>query len=208
MPFGARSQAVPISRILDRPGPARFPPGDLGPAVYTLSQLGALAQLGERRLCKPEVAGSIPARSISVQAKTALPRNCGDGPYPAAGRSRPCRDPRPRRRSPRRGRSARALAKTQKAQSRRRAAATSRRRWRRASASERMTSDGFVPTRSILRGQAARSRRLRCRGRRGAEPCEAPRSAACSSSSFPADEGANDEQCQQQRRTSGVQPQR
>ena len=25
--------------------------------------LGALAQLGERRLCKPEVAGSIPARS-------------------------------------------------------------------------------------------------------------------------------------------------
>jgi hypothetical protein len=24
---------------------------------------GALAQLGERRLCKPEVAGSIPARS-------------------------------------------------------------------------------------------------------------------------------------------------
>src|SRR5205085_2166552 len=29
----------------------------------TLERLGALAQLGERRLCKPEVAGSIPARS-------------------------------------------------------------------------------------------------------------------------------------------------
>jgi hypothetical protein len=30
----------------------------------TMGRLGALAQLGERRLCKPEVAGSIPARSI------------------------------------------------------------------------------------------------------------------------------------------------
>ena len=27
---------------------------------------GALAQLGERRLCKPEVTGSIPVRSIRV----------------------------------------------------------------------------------------------------------------------------------------------
>ena len=30
----------------------------------TLTRLGALAQLGERRLCKPEVTGSIPVRSI------------------------------------------------------------------------------------------------------------------------------------------------
>ena len=32
----------------------------------TLSVSGALAQLGERRLCKAEVAGSIPARSITT----------------------------------------------------------------------------------------------------------------------------------------------
>ena len=31
--------------------------------LYTETPRGALAQLGERRLCKPEVAGSIPARS-------------------------------------------------------------------------------------------------------------------------------------------------
>ncbi len=34
-------------------------------------RLGALAQLGERRLCKAEVAGSIPARSIGRVAGTA-----------------------------------------------------------------------------------------------------------------------------------------
>ena len=33
--------------------------------VSTLSPLGALAQLGERRLCKPEVTGSIPVRSMA-----------------------------------------------------------------------------------------------------------------------------------------------
>ena len=33
-------------------------------AGYTAGE-GALAQLGERRLCKPEVTGSIPVRSIS-----------------------------------------------------------------------------------------------------------------------------------------------
>ena len=33
-------------------------------SLYTDSGPGALAQLGERRLCKAEVAGSIPARSI------------------------------------------------------------------------------------------------------------------------------------------------
>ena len=31
---------------------------------FTLAKLGALAQLGERRLCKAEVTGSIPVRSI------------------------------------------------------------------------------------------------------------------------------------------------
>jgi hypothetical protein len=35
-----------------------------GSRLYTVSRPGALAQLEERRLCKPEVAGSIPARSI------------------------------------------------------------------------------------------------------------------------------------------------
>ena len=39
----------------------RLPPT----ALYTFSN-GALAQLGERRLCKPEVTGSIPVRSIAV----------------------------------------------------------------------------------------------------------------------------------------------
>src|SRR6266849_3595800 len=34
------------------------------------AQLGALAQLGERRLCKPEVTGSIPVRSITDIAQT------------------------------------------------------------------------------------------------------------------------------------------
>jgi hypothetical protein len=33
-------------------------------SLYTEVPRGALAQLGERRLCKAEVAGSIPARSI------------------------------------------------------------------------------------------------------------------------------------------------
>ncbi len=36
---------------------------DSGHRLYTVNRPGALAQLGERRLCKPEVAGSIPARS-------------------------------------------------------------------------------------------------------------------------------------------------
>ena len=45
-PFGVSSIPAP---------PARF---------STLTKLGALAQLGERRLCKPEVTGSIPVRSI------------------------------------------------------------------------------------------------------------------------------------------------
>src|SRR4051794_20269478 len=41
-------------------GQSPAPPANGG---STLERLGALAQLGERRLCKPEVAGSIPARS-------------------------------------------------------------------------------------------------------------------------------------------------
>ncbi len=43
----------------------------------TLRPLGALAQLGERRLCKPEVTGSIPVRSTAdkrVPIGAALPR--------------------------------------------------------------------------------------------------------------------------------------
>jgi hypothetical protein len=41
---------------------------DSGNRLYTVNRPGALAQLGERRLCKPEVAGSIPARSIKKPA--------------------------------------------------------------------------------------------------------------------------------------------
>jgi hypothetical protein len=33
------------------------------------SQIGALAQLGERRLCKPEVTGSNPVRSIPASIR-------------------------------------------------------------------------------------------------------------------------------------------
>src|SRR6185295_7035926 len=38
------------------------------PLVALLCGYGALAQLGERRLCKPEVTGSIPIRSIEEDA--------------------------------------------------------------------------------------------------------------------------------------------
>jgi hypothetical protein len=42
------------------------PPGGPGNRLYTVSAVpGALAQLGEHRLCKPEVTGSIPVRSIA-----------------------------------------------------------------------------------------------------------------------------------------------
>ncbi len=37
----------------------------LEPDSLQACSLGALAQLGERRLCKPEVTGSIPVRSTS-----------------------------------------------------------------------------------------------------------------------------------------------
>ena len=47
---------------------------DSGHRLYTVNQPGALAQLGERRLCKPEVAGSIPARSTEKPA--------GNGGFP------------------------------------------------------------------------------------------------------------------------------
>jgi hypothetical protein len=36
---------------------------------------GALAQLGERRLCKPEVTGSIPVRSIALRSRF----SCSEG---------------------------------------------------------------------------------------------------------------------------------
>jgi hypothetical protein len=41
-------------------------------------RLGALAQLGERRLCKPEVTGSIPVRSIA-QPSGSCARTAGHG---------------------------------------------------------------------------------------------------------------------------------
>ena len=43
-------------------------------AGATLVELGALAQLGERRLCKPKVTGSIPVRSIGKSLQIALMR--------------------------------------------------------------------------------------------------------------------------------------
>ena len=41
--------------------PGESPAGDRA----TIRPLGALAQLGERRLCKPKVTGSIPVRSMA-----------------------------------------------------------------------------------------------------------------------------------------------
>jgi hypothetical protein len=63
-----------IDRTYGRPSPrfrgldtwllSRGPEWPLG---YSENR-GALAQLGERRLCKPEVTGSIPVRSIGRKA--------------------------------------------------------------------------------------------------------------------------------------------
>ena len=51
---------------------------------------GALAQLGERRLCKPEVAGSIPARSISKPLLSRrFPLRCHYPPTGSDARSTP-----------------------------------------------------------------------------------------------------------------------
>src|SRR6185437_7182191 len=53
------------------PAPRAAPPLNQPPRAPKILQdvsLGALAQLGERRLCKPEVTGSIPVRSIAVCA--------------------------------------------------------------------------------------------------------------------------------------------
>jgi hypothetical protein len=47
------------------PAASRGPEWPLG---YSENR-GALAQLGERRLCKPEVTGSIPVRSIGRQSR-------------------------------------------------------------------------------------------------------------------------------------------
>src|SRR3954471_12792307 len=43
---------------------------------------GALAQLGERRLCKPEVTGSIPVRSIARRALFGLVVGPADNSWP------------------------------------------------------------------------------------------------------------------------------
>jgi hypothetical protein len=43
--------------------------GGVGKRLYTV-RVGALAQLGERRLCKPKVTGSIPVRSITRKASS------------------------------------------------------------------------------------------------------------------------------------------
>src|SRR3954453_8496808 len=51
-----------------------FPQSALRLTTLVESGYGALAQLGERRLCKPEVAGSNPA--CSIQLLPALPRDC------------------------------------------------------------------------------------------------------------------------------------
>src|SRR5215813_10455634 len=52
-----RSAALPVSHRRCARGGA--------PRTYNRSTTGAIAQLGERLLCKQEVAGSIPAGSIS-----------------------------------------------------------------------------------------------------------------------------------------------
>jgi hypothetical protein len=51
--------------------PAGLSPAPAANGRSTLERFGALAQLGERRLCKPEVAGSIPARSTENPLETA-----------------------------------------------------------------------------------------------------------------------------------------
>jgi hypothetical protein len=43
-------------------------------STISANQRGAIAQLGERLLCKQEVAGSIPAGSTSFRAPPAKPR--------------------------------------------------------------------------------------------------------------------------------------
>ncbi len=46
----------------------------LTPRPCSLTPDGAIAQLGERLLCKQEVVGSIPSGSTSVTTRVALPR--------------------------------------------------------------------------------------------------------------------------------------
>ena len=57
----------PGRAVAPRPG---RPPGEPARPGATLSGLGALAQLGERRLCKPKVTGSIPVRSIPSRVRS------------------------------------------------------------------------------------------------------------------------------------------
>src|SRR4029079_4789047 len=78
MPTALRAPR-PLCRALSRisPGCSRLDPArsvpqsvkPLNPALQS-SRPGALAQLGERRLCKPEVAGSSPACSIGESRTT------------------------------------------------------------------------------------------------------------------------------------------
>src|SRR5581483_7681606 len=68
---GARAGQVAVRAGRAAPGLRRI-------RRYTSGRLGALAQLGERRLCKPKVTGSIPVRSTfrgsAVVAQTGDPR--------------------------------------------------------------------------------------------------------------------------------------
>ena len=54
-------------------------PSTLPRPASTLRRSGALAQLGERRLCKPEVTGSIPVRSMALRGRFSLPRTACAG---------------------------------------------------------------------------------------------------------------------------------
>src|SRR6266540_5202004 len=67
LPLGSRSMSSTPLSLARRYKTGRRSPRALGESNTQHSALpwsrGALAQLGERRLCKPEVAGSIPARS-------------------------------------------------------------------------------------------------------------------------------------------------
>jgi hypothetical protein len=66
----------------------------IGSIHRILSPLGAIAQLGERLLCKQEVAGSIPAGSIekipafeqlSIAVRDSKPGSCSPAVFPRPG---------------------------------------------------------------------------------------------------------------------------
>jgi hypothetical protein len=76
--FLDRESSSPCVRTFEASGAGAPIPEDRGRRLYTVCPLGALAQLGERRLCKPEVTGSIPVRSIAEKCgfPGALVRRC------------------------------------------------------------------------------------------------------------------------------------